>query len=165
MNMPTDQVALSQTGIKQQGGATVTQAGLDLQAIIEDTLHLRALLERETLYLKEMKVEEVRALHEEKLRLIRRLELQKQLIAARPEVLRGHSEEIREELRLLQRDLLLSLQKNYEEVVKAREVNRMVVESVVKALGQQQSQEQYGAPESKATVEKTLPSLAFNKSV
>ncbi len=109
-------------------------ATIGLPDLIGDIKQLGLLLAMETDYLRDMQIENVKTVQDEKLRLVRKLELQKKLIAYNPGVLIDRTMRGIEELKQAQHALNAIMVENRQELLKAREINKLVVDAIVEAV-------------------------------
>jgi hypothetical protein len=129
MDNPQDNVNVS-AGV-QSSGETYQP---DIAALVDDTLALKELLQRETQWLREMKMDNVKAVHEDKLRLLRRLEIQNELIKRDPSALAQRTADQVTYLKALQAEMKVVTQENFAETLKAREINKRVVDVIAGAV-------------------------------
>lgn len=108
----------------------VTLPELSLENIVKDTIELKEVLTKETELLRDSKLNEVKDLYSQKINLIARLEIQKELLEKNPEIIRNKPQEVVDSIRLLGDEMLLAARNNFHEVLKAKEVNKRVVEAI-----------------------------------
>lgn len=139
MRMIQDAVTITGAAAQDSNNTTKTSAdtdGIHVLDLIADMISLRNTLDAETRHLKQMNMKAVREMHDYKMKLIRRVEIQKELIQRDPAILIGRSEVSRAELKTIEGQLEISLKENFNEVLKAKEVNRRVVEAIARAVNQ-----------------------------
>lgn len=151
------------------GAATLPTDGIHILDIIADMIALRNTLQSETRHLKTMNMKAVREMHDYKLKLIRRVEIQKELISRDPAILTGRSEVTTDEMRLIEVQLQEALKENFHEVLKAKEVNRRVVEAISRAVNTHSRRasgynQQGAAPEVMARAS-AIESVALNQMI
>lgn len=125
MNMPKDKIEIEKTE-----GSEKRKIEINLEDVAKDARKLKLLLAKETELLKKMKVKEVGSLHEEKMNLVRKLEIHKELIARDPSVLKGKTSEAVNDFKEVSDGMDEVVRQNFNEVLKAKEVNQKVVEAV-----------------------------------
>jgi len=116
----------------EKGEATQQQVHFD--DVMLDTQVLAELLLQETAHMRAMNIDGVKELYDEKVRLIKRLEIQKELLKRQPEILQGFDESQKESLKEYTDIFEKILRENYEEAVKAKEINRRIVDCISDAV-------------------------------
>lgn len=114
-------------------------ADLDVYELMHVTARLRDLMQAEIEHLKTMRIKEMAALQEEKMQLTQLLEAYQRMVDARPELLHGINEEVREELRLLSDEFAAVVSENMKRTAVARAVNQRVVQAIIEVISDQQS--------------------------
>jgi len=130
-NTAQDQVHITSRAHSMNAQSENTQSSaprqIHMSDLLRDMAQLKALLMRETALLCAMRIKDVEALNEEKLRLISRVELQKRLIESDPARLTGGELYSKESLKAMAKDIEKTARINYQETLKAREINRKVL--------------------------------------
>ncbi len=121
---PQDTVTLSDATEERQA------VDWSLQEMIDDIVALKTLMQQETEYLKKLDMAAVKSLNDTKLRLVKKLELQKALIARNPSLLEDLSIDQKQQLATVHEGFETVIRENFHETLKAREINRVVVEAV-----------------------------------
>jgi len=132
MMMPSDNIDIK-AALPERNASNVDMS-LNFSGIVNDVKKLREILLKENELLKKMKVKEIGEIHEEKVRLIRRLEISKQLVRKNPSLMNERRDEEINEFIEISADLDQIVGENYREVLKAKEVNKRVVEAIFHAV-------------------------------
>jgi hypothetical protein len=112
-----------------------------LESVIVRMHALTEALEYENNLLKSHKIGAVVKEQEQKLSLVDDLEKLDQLIKARPDIKKLADTKIRQRLMITQKKLHLALNENQELLVKARAVNKIIVDSMIMAMNEGKKQE------------------------
>src|SRR5690349_15724050 len=98
-----------------------------LKAIAELMQRLISLLNQETALIKKSKVSETDALREEKLEIITILEIARKELSANPAIASKSKPEHKKLLEQVSVELTSAMKENYQELVRAREVNKKIM--------------------------------------
>ncbi len=98
------------------------------------------ILEKETEYYKEMKMKQAEKLVEAKVSIVAKLEEYKEKLISDASFIKRLPADVKERIKQTTVALGTAVDENYREAVKAKEVNRVVLESVSKALMQNKNQ-------------------------
>ena len=95
---------------------------------------LQRILEKETEYFREMKMKQAEMLIETKLALIEELEVIKSGLISNPSVLEALADNEKNKVRAANANLMKAAEANYHETVKAKEVNKIIMEAIAEAV-------------------------------
>jgi flagellar biosynthesis/type III secretory pathway chaperone len=126
-------------------------AHVSVDELMETILRLSDLLAKESDMLDSMKLKDLHTLQDEKQRLTKTLETYQQVMATRPEFLRGTDADTRKELLLRTDDLAITVEENFHRTAVARAVNQRIMQAITDVLSEQHSPGTYG-PQGFATV-------------
>lgn len=134
MSFATDKVEVRDVQMPEKG-----QMSLSLGDILADITALKNLLQVEISLIRQAKIFEAGKLFDEKLRLIRKLEIIREIMTKKPELVSDKTPEHIAVFSKLSGDLAEVIKQNFIEVMKAREINKRVVEAVAKALARHEN--------------------------
>ena len=106
---------------------------VDLELITKSLKRLKEIIAQETVYLRENKIKAIDGLYHEKLTLLQNLENQKKLLKLKSSPLDRNSE-LAQHLIKLGKEIDSTLQVYGKELIKAREVNKCVMNAITQAL-------------------------------
>ena len=95
---------------------------------------LQRILEKETEYFREMKSKQAGMLIETKLNLIEEIETIKSALVANPTALKSLGESEKNKIRTSGVGLMTAAEDNYNETLKAKEVNKLILEAISEAV-------------------------------
>ncbi len=132
-----DVVSLTEEDPKK---ATISaEDGLSFKDIIQEVVALKSLLQTENELLKKRQYEAVKGLQDRKNQLIRKLEIRKELLKRGVGYGRSLSEAEKKAFQQANDGLNTLLTENYNEALIAKEINRKVVDAVVRAVKQHEN--------------------------
>jgi len=134
MKNPEDKLDISNFSPKEGVTDADIAAKISFEGVVGDIANLATMLIEETELLKDMKVKEVGERYEEKMKLIRRLEIQNNFISKNPAVIQDKKPEDIEDFIRVGGMIDQIVRENFNEVLKAKEVNQRVVEAVSQEL-------------------------------
>ncbi len=97
---------------------------------------LQRILEKETEYFRNMKIKQAEMLVQSKIELIEHIESIKASFAANPQIVKGLAEIEKKQLRQANNNLMKAAEDNYKETMRAREINKLVLEAIAYAVTQ-----------------------------
>lgn len=125
----------------EPGNATQPQPkqerrGLTLPEITSVASRLSDVLAKENQFLIAMKIKEVAELQEEKNKLIAALDIQKKILALDPTIKLGFTQDDIREFEHISLQFEENLKENYRQLLRVKEINRKVVETIAKAIAE-----------------------------
>lgn len=129
--------ALGEVGSAGTSGANpsaIKSTQIDVSEMLDMFMQLKDLLKRETAFIREMKIADAGVLLDEKKRIIRKLEIYKDLLRRSPDIFTSAGDDVKSRIMQLEREVKEAANENFCEARKAKEVNRMVVNTVSKEL-------------------------------
>jgi len=112
-----------------------------VNSFINKSEGLQRILEKETEYFRQMKIKQAEMLIETKLSLIDEIEAIKSTLVRNPNLLKNISENDKKKIRVSNDSLMQAAQSNYDETLKAKEVNKLILEAISEAVSQNNSVE------------------------
>lgn len=135
MNYPKDHLDIkSDYKLSHKLKPSGKNMSLSFAEIISDIKRLKKILREESINMQKMNIEAVREGHDEKMKLIRKLELQKELVKKQPDILGKSSNQDVIDFAEASNGMEEALKENYNEALKAKEVNQRVIEAVSVAV-------------------------------
>jgi hypothetical protein len=95
---------------------------------------LQRILEKETEYFRDMKMKQAEVLIETKLNLIDELEVIKNTLTSNPAILKSIPESEKNKIKKANKSLMDAAEDNYNETLKAKEVNKLILEAISEAV-------------------------------
>lgn len=142
----------------------MTATALNIGHILQAISRLARLMAEEVELLKEMRIKELEALQADKAKFTQVLEFCKREVKKNPSIIRGATDEEKEELARLMEIFSQIAAENHRRLMVAKEVNAMVVHAIKDALAETDGRLTY--EEDGTSTDATRPlSLALNETV